>query len=161
MESCGSSTMTRKDSTTPERSIRSSALSASTDCAACGSQLTRGTLVSRPLTCHASRSRGAPARMSASQGCATISLPHCRQRFPVTASRRASNFGVNGNLPKSIRGPSQASTAGTRVFVSRTLIPATRTPATPIERISLMGTVSSARNPMATVEAEIRSVRPA
>ena len=46
-------------------------------------------------------------------------------------------------------------------IVSNTLIPATSTPATPIERISLIGTVKSARNPMATVEAEIRSVRPA
>ena len=30
-----------------------------------------------------------------------------------------------------------------------------------MERISLMGTVRRARNPMATVEAEIKSVRPA
>ena len=45
--------------------------------------------------------------------------------------------------------------------MSKTLIPATRNPATPMERISLMGTVRRARNPMATVEAEIKRVRPA
>ena len=92
---------------------------------------------------------------------ATIVLPQPLHRFPVHAARSQSSFGVNGIRPALIRGPSNASTAGTRVFVSNTLIPATRNPATPMERISLMGTVNKARNPMATVEAEISSVRPA
>ncbi len=160
-ESVGSSTMTRSDSTTPPRSIRSSVWSAWTDSAACGSQSPRGRLVSSRLTCQASRSKGVPATKRASQGCATIIFPHCRQRFPVRAARCASNFGVKGNRPRSIRGPSNTSAAGTRVFVSNTLIPVTRNPATPMERISLIGTVKRARNPMATVEAEIKSVRPA
>ena len=60
-----------------------------------------------------------------------------------------------------MRGPSMPSTAGTSVLASSTLMPATRIPATPMERISLMGTVNSATNPMATVEAEMSSVRPA
>ena len=68
---------------------------------------------------------------------------------------------MNGNRPAFIRGPSNASTAGTRVFASNTLIPATKNPATPMERISLMGTVRRARKPMATVDAETRRVRPA
>jgi hypothetical protein len=46
-------------------------------------------------------------------------------------------------------------------LVRRTLMAATRNPARPMERISLMGTVSRARKPMATVEAEMRRVRPA
>ena len=90
------------------------------------------------------------------RGWATITFPHFRHRFPVRAARDESSFGVKGNRPALIRGPSKASTAGTSVFVSNTLIAATTNPATPIERISLMGTVSRARNPMATVEAEIK-----
>src|SRR5580698_4857178 len=100
--------------------------SAWTDSADCGSQSPRGTLVSKCLTCQASRSNGVPATRRASQGCATITFPHCLQRFPVCSARCASNFGVKGNLPTSIRGPSNASTAGTRVFVSNTLVPVTR-----------------------------------
>ena len=60
MESVGSSTMTRNDSTTPPRSIRSRVWSAWTDSAACGSQSPRGRLVSNRLTCQASRSKAAP-----------------------------------------------------------------------------------------------------
>ena len=161
MESVGNSTMTRNDSTTPPRSIRSRVCSAWTDSAAWGSQSPRGRLVSKRLTCQASRSKGVPAIKRASQGCATITFPHCRQRFPVLAARCESNFAVKGIRPRSIRGPSNTSATGTRVFVSNTLIPVTRNPATPIERISLIGTVKRARNPMATVAAEIKSVRPA
>ncbi len=161
MESVGSSTMMRNDSTTPSRSICLRVWRARTDSAACGSQSPRGTLVSSRLICQASRSNGVPATKRASQGCATITFPHCRQRLPVLAALCASNFGVKGNRPRLIRGPSNASNVGTRVFVSNTLIPATRNPAIPMERISLIGTVKRARNPMATVEAEIKSVRPA
>ena len=97
----------------------------------------------------------------ASQGCATITLPHRLQRFSVRAARCSSQLAIKGTRPALIRGPRTASSAGTRVFASNTLIPATRNPATPMERTSLMGTVRSARNPMATVEAEIKRVRPA
>jgi len=118
---------------------------ARTDSAAGGSQSPWGTLVSSRLICQASRSRGMPATKRASQGCATIKCPHRRQRLPVVAARSASNFGVKGNRPRLIRGPSNASTVGTRVLVSNTLIPATRNPAIPMERISLIGTVKRAR----------------
>ncbi len=85
-------------------------------------------------------------------------FPIASSDFPCVRPDAHPTSRVKGNRPASIRGPSNASTAGTRVFVSNTLIPATRNPATPMERTSLMGTVKRARNPMATVEAEIRSV---
>jgi hypothetical protein len=90
-----------------------------------------------------------------------LGLPGEQQQGSACSARRASSLGVNGRRPASIRFPSNARTAGTTVFVSRTHIPATKNPAIPMDRISLMGTVSSARNPMPTVDAEIASVWPA
>ncbi len=90
-----------------------------------------------------------------------MTLPHCLQRTPVRSARSQSSLGVKGRRPMSMRLPSRPRRAGTRVLVSRTLMPATRKPAMPMERISLMGTVRRARKPMATVDAEMRSVRPA
>ena len=139
MESVGSSIMMRNDSTTPSRSIRRRVWRARTDSACAGSQSPRGRLVSNRRTCQASRSKGVPARTRASHGCATITCPHRRQRTPVHSARCSSNFGLKGNRPILIRGPSSPSTVGTRVFVSNTLIPATRNPAIPMERISLIG----------------------
>ncbi len=53
------------------------------------------------------------------------------------------------------------STHGRMNVHSMTLKTVTSRPATPIERNSLIGTVSSAENPMATVVAEMISVFPA
>ena len=81
-----------------------------------------------------------------------------------TISRRAARSEqdlAEGQPPALMRLPRRANTAGTTVLAINTLMPATRNPATPMERISLMGTVRRARKPIATVEAEIKSVRPA
>ena len=117
--------------------------------------------MSNLAACKASRTKGEPARSSASQGWATITFPQRLQRCPVIAALCGSNFAVKGKQPALIRGPRRASNAGTIVLASNTLIPATTQPAIPMDRTSLIGTVSSARNPMATVDAGISSVRPA
>ena len=105
--------------------------------------------------------QGGPARTMQARDEQQSPFPTASSAFAVRAARCESNLAVKGNRPASIRGPRTASTAGTRVFASNTLIPATSNPATPMERTSLMGTVKRARNPMATVEAEIRGVGPA
>ncbi len=61
-----------------------------------GSQSPLGRLVSRRVACQASRSRGMLARRMASQGRATMSLPHLRQRTPVHSARWASRRGSEG-----------------------------------------------------------------
>jgi hypothetical protein len=71
------------------------------------------------------------------------------------------NLLTNGTTPASILEPRSANPAGSRVLASKTLAPATTNPATPMERISLMGTVRSAANPIATVDAETSKVWPA
>jgi hypothetical protein len=89
-------------------------------------------------------------------------LPPLPPAIAVRAARCASSFGVKGSRPASMRG------RATPAPPERGYLPATRKfppPGIPRHRwngSSLMGTVRRARNPMATVEAEIKSVyRPA
>src|ERR1700753_3136368 len=64
-------------------------------------------------------------------------------------------------LAELIRWPTKPSTQGSTNVHSITLKIVTNRPAIPIERNSLIGTVRSAENPIATVVAEIAKVHPA
>ena len=106
---------------------------------------------------------GIPAASKAVHGRRVMMLPHRTQRSLAAPrlSRVVKRRLGRRTLAALMRCPTRPSTQGTMNVHSMTLKTVTNRPAIPMDRSSLMGTVNRAENPMATVVAEMISVRPA
>ena len=107
-------------------------------------------------------SSGIPATSKDVQGLRVTMQPH-RTHLSLAAHGSRGSSRLDGRLTfvASMRCPNRPSTQGRMNVHNMTLKAVTSRPAIPMERSSLMGTISSAENPIATVVAEMISVRPA